>query len=132
MGVIFKLAMATTVKMVAGQPMTIHLRFTRTREYSPMAESCGGRLAYSRGDRPASKGAVGCNSRMGRAIRLYQWSGIHAYLLNNLSRRFSGPEPEPAGAVGREEVPGPTDGWLVAPATSFAVEQAWSGSPRSF
>src|SRR5580700_248649 len=64
MGVCFKVAMVTTEKMVSRQPITIHLRFTRTRKDSPRGDSCGGRSAYRRGDRSTSTPADGRSSPM--------------------------------------------------------------------
>src|ERR1700746_3751207 len=48
MGVIFTLAIATSVKMVKRQVSTIHLRLIRTLRYSPRADSCVGRSGYRR------------------------------------------------------------------------------------
>jgi hypothetical protein len=41
-GVVFKLAIATTEKIVAKHPMTIHLRLMRIRRYSPAVDSWEG------------------------------------------------------------------------------------------
>src|SRR5580700_9919215 len=64
MGVILRLAMATTEKMVIRQARTVHLRFSKTRMYSPRADSCESNSGYTRGliDLPKSSPA-GCISR---------------------------------------------------------------------
>src|SRR5579863_10055897 len=57
--------MATTEKMVIRQAKTVHLRLTRTRTYSPKADSWEGSWGYMRGPMLLPKSAAGdCISRM--------------------------------------------------------------------
>jgi hypothetical protein len=66
--------MATMEKMVARQPMTVHLRLMRTRRYSRSADSCGGSQGCSGGpDGPNSNELVGGISRIVEAVHLTKW-----------------------------------------------------------
>src|SRR5260370_42336002 len=56
--------MATTEKMVNRQARTVHLRFIKTRMYSPRADSCETRSGYTRGPICLPKSTpAGCISR---------------------------------------------------------------------
>src|SRR5271155_1436334 len=113
MGTCLRVAMATTVKMVRRQPTTIHLRLIRTRRYSPTADSCGGRSESRRGDRPTSKVAVGCNSRIA-ALFVCTRGPESMPAPQRICRRLKA-RPEPACIANNTTSPGPVrEGWFVA------------------